>query len=91
MRALGIILLAVLLLTIPILSACDLSGNSKEKERERQEEINRQIQEGLQKAQDEYNKQLEEALKEFTEEYQQWQQEQADLQKEQIEKGLSGQ
>ena len=91
MRALGIVLLAVLLLTIPILSACDLFGNSEEEERARQEELGRKIQEELQKAQDEYNKQLQEAMDEFTEEYKKWQQEQAELQEEQIEKALSGQ
>ena len=80
-----------LLVTIPILSACDLFDNSEEEERKRQEELNRQIQEELQKAQDEYTRQLEEVLQEFTEEYKKWQQEQADLQKEQIEKALSGQ
>jgi predicted Holliday junction resolvase-like endonuclease len=74
MRVLSIILLVGLLVTIPLLSACDLSGNSKEKQAE---ELNRKIQEELQKAQDEYNRQLQEAIDQYQEDYKKWQEEQS--------------
>lgn len=85
MRVLGTILLAVLLLTIPLVSACDLSGNSKEKEAE---ELNRKIQEELQKAQDEYNRQLQEAIDKYQEDYKKWQEEQAKQIEEELESAL---
>ena len=81
MRVLGTILLIGLLITMPLLSACDLFGNSKEKEAE---ELNRKIQEELQKAQDEYNRQLQEALEQYQEDYKKWQEEQAKQIEEQL-------
>ena len=88
MRALGIVLLAVLLFTLPILSACDIFGNSKEKEAE---ELNKKIQEEIQKAQDEYNRQLEEALDQYQEDYKKWQEEQSKQIEEELEAALSEQ
>jgi predicted Holliday junction resolvase-like endonuclease len=86
MRALGIILLAVLLLTIPLVSACDIFGNSKEKEAE---ELNKKIQEELQKAQDEYNRQLQEAIDQYQEDYKKWQEDQSKQLEEELESALS--
>ena len=74
MRVLGAILLVGLLITMTMFSACDLFGNSKEKEAE---ELNRKIQEELQKAQDEYNRQLQEAIDQYQEDYKKWQEDQA--------------
>jgi uncharacterized protein YlxW (UPF0749 family) len=87
-RVLGIILLAILLLTMPLLSACDLFGNSKEKEAE---ELNRKIQEELQKAQDEYNRQLQEAIDKYQEDYKKWQEEQSKQIEKELQAELDGQ
>jgi len=86
MRVLGVILLVGLLITMPMLSACDLFGNSKEKEAE---ELNRKIQEELQKAQDEYNRQLQEAIDQYKEDYKKWQEEQAAQIEKELESALN--
>ena len=88
MRVLSIILLVIILLTMPLLSACDLFGNSKEKEAE---ELNRKIQEELQKAQDEYNRQLQEAVEQYQEDYRKWQEEQAKQLEKELEAALDEQ
>ena len=85
MRVLSIILLVILLVTMPLLSACDLFGNSKEKEAE---ELNRKIQEELQKAQDEYNRQLQEAIDQYQEDYRKWQEEQSKQLEKELEAAL---
>jgi hypothetical protein len=86
MRVLGAILLVGLIITMPMLSACDLFGNSKEKEAE---ELNRKIQEELQKAQDEYNRQLQEAIDKYEEDYKKWQEEQAAQLEKELESALN--
>ena len=88
MRVLGAILLVGLLITMTMFSACDLFGNSKEKEAE---ELNRKIQEELQKAQDEYNRQLQEAIDKYKEDYQKWQEEQAAQIEKELESALNEQ
>lgn len=85
MRVLGTILLAGLLVTMPLLSACDLFGNSKEKEAE---ELNKKIQDELQKAQDEYNRQLQEAIDQYQEDYKKWQEEQSEQIEEELKEAL---
>jgi predicted Holliday junction resolvase-like endonuclease len=87
-RVLSIILLVILLITMPLLSACDLFGNSKEKEAE---ELNRKIQEELQKAQDEYNRQLQEAIDQYQEDYRKWQEEQSKQLEKELEAALDEQ
>lgn len=75
------ILLAILIATVPVLSACDMLGfgDSKSKQQKEYEERLRAIQEqqeANQKAQEEYYKQLEESLNKYLQEYQEYQQQQ---------------
>lgn len=71
------ILLAVLLVSLPVLSACDLLGlNKKEKEREyyeQQLEAIKKVQEANQKAQEEYYEALRKGLEEYLQEWQKYQ------------------
>jgi len=81
-------LVVILLTTIPALSACDLFGNSKEKERqeyERQLEYIKQVKEANEKAQEDYNRRLKEGLEQWLKAQQEWQEAYQEWQKDQIE------
>ena len=74
------ILMVILLVTLPALSACDLFGGSKDKEREyyeQQLEYYKQVQEANNKAREEYRKQLQEGLEEWAKAFNEWQDKQA--------------
>ncbi len=83
------ILLSMLLITMPVLSACDLFGKSRaQREREYYEEqleAYKKVQEANRKAQEEYNKRLQEGLEEYFREYQKYQQQLQQQQLEQLE------
>ena len=70
--------LAVLLATLPFLSACDLfgGGDSEREYYEQQLEAYKKVAEANRKAQEEYNKNLREGLQKWTEEYNKWQKQQ---------------
>jgi hypothetical protein len=74
------LLLALLIATVPVLSACDMLGlNSKSKEQKAYEQQMKAIQmqqEANQKAQEDFNKALEDGLNKYYQEYQQYQQSQ---------------
>jgi hypothetical protein len=73
------ILLALVIVTLPVLSACDMLGIGKSKEEKAYEQQMKAIQaqqEADYKAREEYNKQLEESLNKYLQEYQQYQQQQ---------------
>jgi hypothetical protein len=74
------ILLALLIVTVPVLSACDMLGlDSKSKKQKAYEEQMKAIQmqqEINQKAQEEFNKALQDGLNKYYQEYQQYQQNQ---------------
>jgi DNA phosphorothioation-dependent restriction protein DptG len=89
-----IILVALLLVTIPALTSCDLFGNSKERERaeyERQLEYFKQVQEANQKAQEDYNERVKEGLEQWAEEYQEWQEAQTQQNIEQVQQQQASQ
>ena len=75
-----VILLALLITTLPVLSACDMLGlSSKSKKQKAYEQQMKSLQEQVEaneKAQEEYNKQLEESINKYLDEYQQYQQNQ---------------
>ena len=83
------ILLAILLVTMPVLSACDLFGNSRaEQEREhyqRQIEAIQKAQEIHRQQQEEYNKRLQEGLEKWSEAYGEWQEKVREQQMQQLE------
>lgn len=73
------ILLAILLVSLPVLSACDLLGigDSKDKEREYYEQqlkAFQQVQEANRKAQEAYNESLKKGLEDYLKEWQKYQQ-----------------
>jgi len=79
MRLISALLLAVMLISIPLLSACDLLGikSKQEKEQEyfeQQLEYYNKVQEANQKAQEEYNRQVQESLQQYLDEYSEYQQ-----------------
>jgi len=83
------VLLSILLLAIPALSACDLlgMGNSKEQERdyyEQQIEAYKKIQEASQKQNEEYNQRLQKGLQDYTKAFAEWQYQQQQLQLQQL-------
>ncbi|MBN1176865.1 MAG: hypothetical protein JXA51_04210 [Dehalococcoidales bacterium] len=67
--------LAVLLVALPFLSACDLfgGGDSEREYYEQQLEAYKKVAEANRKAQEEYNKNLREGLQQWSEEYKKWQ------------------
>jgi ABC-type transport system involved in cytochrome bd biosynthesis fused ATPase/permease subunit len=88
------ILLSMLLVAMPVLSACDLLGIGNSREKQQQEYYRQQleaiqkVQEANQKAQEEYNRQVQQGLKEWEEAYRIWlkqQQEQQIKQLQQVE------
>ena len=85
------ILLAVLLVTMPVLSSCDLLGigNSRQRQQadyyKRQLEAIQKVQEANRQQQEAYNKQLQQGLNEWSEVYSEWQQQQQQQQLGQVE------
>ena len=84
------ILLATLLVTMPVLSACDLLGIGNSQARQEQEHYRQQletykkIQEANRQQQEEYNKRLQQGLEEYFKEYQKYQQQVQQQQLQQI-------
>ena len=81
------IVLAILLVSLPALSACDLFGG-KDKEREyyqQQLEAINKAQEAYQKQQEEYYKSLQDGFQQWSEEYNKWQETQLQQQIQQAE------
>ena len=80
------IAVAILLVTVPVLSSCGLLGigSSKQKEdeelRRQQIEAIQKAQEANQKAQDEFYQQLQEGLNKYSQELNEYQQQQAQQQ-----------
>jgi esterase/lipase len=73
------ILLAILLVSLPVLSACDLLGTSSSKDKEReyyeqQLKAFQQVQEANQKAQEAYNESLKKGLEDYLKAWQKYQQ-----------------
>jgi hypothetical protein len=69
------LLLAVLLISLPALVSCDLSGSKSKKELyQLQIEAYQKQQEDYQKAQEEYFQSLEKALDDYNKDYEEWQQ-----------------
>ena len=87
------ILLAILLVSLPFLSACDLfgGGESDREYYERQLEAYKKLQEANQKTIEEYNKNLQEGLQKWADEYRKWQEQQLQQQVEAAVKALEGQ
>ena len=83
------ILLVMLLVTMPILSACELLGlgsSQREQEYYRQQlEAYKKIQEANQQRQEAYNQQVQQALEEYSKAYKAWQEQQLQKQLEQVE------
>ncbi len=83
-------LLILLLVTMPILSACDLLGIGSSRERQEQEyyrqqlETYKKIQEANRQQREEYNKRLQQGLEEYFKEYQKYQQQAQQQQLQQI-------
>ena len=76
MKTWKILILVVLLVSLPVFSACDLLGLGGDDEDEyyrKQLEAYRQQQEAYKKQQEEYYKKLEEGLNKYMEEYQKYQ------------------
>ena len=76
------LLLVILLVTMPVISACDLFGGGKSKA-EREQEYYQQQLDAIREAQEiqrqqiaEQNQRLQEALQEYVDEYQKWQEDQ---------------
>ena|SRR4030042_620257 len=85
-----LVILAVLLASLPVLSACDLLGGSADKDRELYEQQIKAYQDAIDannKASDEYNKALKEALEKSLKEYSEYrnQVQQQELQQQGIE------
>jgi len=82
------ILLAILLVTMPVFSACDLlgiGGSKQEQEYYRQQlEAFKKVQEANRKQQEEYNQRLQQGLEEYFKEYQKYQQQAQQQQLQQI-------
>jgi regulator of protease activity HflC (stomatin/prohibitin superfamily) len=74
------ILLSMLLVAMPVLSACDWLGIGNSRQQQEQEYYRKQLeaihqaQEADRKAQDQYNKNLQEGLQEYLKEYHEYQQ-----------------
>jgi len=72
------ILLSMLLVALPVLSACDFLGIGNSREKQQQEYYRQQleaiqkVQEANQKAQEDYNRQVQQGLKEWEEAYRAW-------------------
>ena len=84
------ILLPVLLVMMPVLSACDLfgSGSQAEQQREhyeRQLEAYRKVQEANKQAQEAYNEQIRQGLDEWSKAYKTWVEQQQQQQLKQLE------
>jgi hypothetical protein len=86
MKIWQVIILAVLLVSLPVLSACGLFGGSNDEEEyyRQQLEAYRQQQEDYRKYQEEYYKRLEEGLNEYLEAYQDYQQQVTQQQLQQV-------
>ncbi|HJX13403.1 MAG TPA: hypothetical protein VJ377_07750 [Dehalococcoidales bacterium] len=88
MKVWQVLLLAILIVSMPVLSACDLlgvGGGNKDREYyEQQLEAYRKVQEANRKAQEAYNEQVRKGLEEYTKAYQQWQRQQLEQQMRQI-------
>ena len=76
------ILLSILLVSLPVLSACDLfGGGDREREYYQQQlEAYKKVQDANQKATEEYNKNLREGLQKWSQEYKEWQDKQLEQQ-----------
>jgi len=87
------ILLSILLVSLPVLSACDLfGGGDREREYYQQQlEAYKKVQEANQKATEEYNKNLQEGLQKWADEYKKWQEQQLLQQVEAAEQALEEQ
>ena len=70
--------LAVLLVSLPFLSACDLfgGGNDEQEYYQQQLEAYQKVAEENRKAQEAYQKSLQEGLQKWSEEYNKWQEQQ---------------
>ncbi len=85
------VLLAMLLMMMPIFSACDLIGlgdSRAQQEREhyeRQLEAYKKVQEANRKQQEAYNQQLQQGLQEWAKAYKEWQELRQQQQAEQLE------
>ena len=82
------ILLSMLLITMPVLSACELFGDSQEQRQreyyERQLEAYRKVQEANRKAQEAYNEQVRQGLEEWSKAYKAWVEQQQQQQRQQL-------
>ena len=85
-----VILLAVLLVTMPFLSACDLFGLGNSRAKQEREYYEQQL-EAIQKAQEihrqqqeDYNRRLQEGLEKWSEAYGEWQKRQQQQKIEQL-------
>ena len=87
------LLLAILLVSLPVLSACDLfgGGDSDREYYQQQLEAYKKVQEANQKATEEYNKNLQEGLQKWADEYKKWQEQQLLQQVEAAEQALEEQ
>jgi len=87
------ILLSILLVSLPVLSACDLfGGGDREREYYQQQlEAYKKVQEANQKATEEYNKNLQKGLQKWSEEYKQWQEQQLQQQIQKVEEAEQAQ
>jgi len=87
MRKRRAILLAILLVSLPVLSACDLfgGGDSDREYYQQQLEAYKKVQEANQKAAEEYNKNLQEGLQKWADEYRKWQEQQLQQQIQRVE------
>ena len=84
------ILLASLLMTMPVFSACDLFGGGSQEQRqreyyERQLEAYKKVQEANRKQQEAYNEQIRQGLEEWAKVYKAWQEQQLQQQMRQLE------
>ncbi|MCK4273604.1 MAG: hypothetical protein KAW90_01835 [Dehalococcoidales bacterium] len=93
MKKWHIVPLAILLVSLPFLSACDLfgGGDSEREYYEQQLEAYKKVAEANQKAQEEYRKNLQEGLQQWTEEYNKWQEQQLQQQVDEATEALADQ
>jgi type III secretory pathway component EscR len=84
MKIWQVVMILALLVSLPVLSSCDLlgiGGKSKEqKYLEQQLELMQQQQEAAQKAQEEYYQNLQKALNDYLKQYNEWMQTQQEQQ-----------
>jgi CHAD domain-containing protein len=86
MKTWQVVLLALLLVTMPLFSACNLFDNSEEKRKQEEKFYQLQMEaiqaaeEANRKAQEEYYEQLQKNLEDWVEEYMEWQDQQLEAQ-----------